>query len=124
MRIDKIDKKETVGERLEREVVVNAPDAQVVDLYEKSIHKGKSWWTRIVTSVDTWHRWVDLILKISVSAVIVILLWRWLSFVIEAIKENVLSDSVQIALVSGSTINLIGLLAIMARYLFPKPISK
>lgn len=97
---------------------VEKPSKEVVEKY--IFQEKKSWWTRIVTSVDTWHRWVDLILKILVSGVIVTLLWRWLSFVIEMIEKNMLSDSVQITLVSGSTVNLIGLLAIMARYLFSK----
>ena len=95
---------------------IDAPEASLVAQYEK-----RGWWTRIVTSVDNWHRWIDLILKVAVSALIIVLLWRWINFVMRAISDirmNV-SVSVQIALVSGTSVNIIGLLGIMAKYLFP-----
>lgn len=96
------------------------PSKELVTKYEKL--QKNSWWTRFVTSVDTWHRWVDLGLKVCVSATIVILLWRWISFVmsvISSIEPIRPSATVQISLVTGTSVNLIGLLAIMAKYLFP-----
>ena len=77
------------------------------------------------------HSWVDLILKICVSAIILCLLNEWLSFVQDIVWGVAkggyeVSQPVLIALVSGTSVNLIGLLAIMARYLFYKriPIKK
>ena len=99
---------------------IDAPEETIVSIYKET--EKPSLWTRFVTSVDTWHRWIDLILKVAVSTVIIILLSRWISFVIETIGTKEAerpTTSVLIALVSGTSVNLIGLLAIMAKYLFP-----
>lgn len=104
---------------------IDPPSIELVEKYEKT--DKQNWWTRFVTSVDTWHRWVDLILKFTVSGIIVALLWRWISFVMEVIKQanNLkLNSSVQISLVSGTSVNLIGLLTVMAKYLFPQKDTK
>lgn len=119
-----MDNSETLSSKMERENI-SVPDQAIVKMYEKT--KDKSWWTRFVTSVDTWDRWVDLLLKISVSVVIVCLLCKWISFVMEVMQSADtlrLSPSVHISLVTGTSVNLIGLLAIMAKYLFPQKEKK
>lgn len=96
---------------------ISAPSEDIVGVYEK-----KPLWSRFVESIDNWHRWVDLLLKIGVSFVIIWLLCKWINFVIRVIElpaEQQSDTSVQIALVTGTSVNLIGLLAIMAKYLFP-----
>ena len=109
------EKSKSISEKMDC-APVEAPEESLVEQYEK-----KGWWTRIVTSVDTWHRWIDLILKVAVSAVIIYLLWEWINFVMRAISGNQMTVpvSVQIALVTGTSVNIIGLLGIMAKYLFP-----
>ena len=100
---------------------VSKPEDKLVSQYENN--QDQSWCKRFIESVDTWHRWIDLLLKVGVSAVIIVLLWRWIDFVMEAIgtlEYQRPTVSVQIALVSGTSVNLIGLLAIMAKYLFPE----
>ena len=103
------------------EANISMPEDKLVSKYEND--QNSSWLKRFVESVDTWHRWIDLVLKVGVSAVIIVLLWRWIDFVMETIgttENQKTSVSVQIALVSGTSVNLIGLLAIMAKYLFPE----
>ena len=119
-----MDNSETLSNKMERENI-SVPDQAIVQKYEAS--KGKSWWETIISNVDNWHRRIDLLLKISVSAVIVYLLWKWISFVMEVMQSADtlrLSPSVHISLVTGTSVNLIGLLAIMAKYLCPQKEKK
>lgn len=105
----------TITEKMEA-TNIEAPQETVVERYEK-----KSWLAKFAGSVDTFHRWTDLLLKLVVSGVIIWILWKWVDFV-ERVIENAnctVPAAVQVALVSGTSVNIIGLLGIMAKYLFP-----
>ena len=62
---------------------ISIPEDDLVSKYENA--QKPSWWKIFVESVDTWHRRIDLVLKPGVSAVTVVLLWRWIDFVMETI---------------------------------------
>lgn len=73
------------------------------------------------------QRRVDLKMRVGYSIALFVVLLFWLAFIAAVISATgsetcpfTLSDAVLIALIAGSTANVIGLVIIVAQYLFPK----